>query len=322
MDTPFQWTKQVASHWGGTRNGTIVHWPAGITEKGGLRSQFTHVIDIAPTILEAAGLPEPIAVNGVQQAPIEGTSMLLHVRRRRRRPSATTSSTSRCSATAASTTSGWSAVTKHKTPWLMVGRTPSRPSTTMAGSSTTASPTTARLATSRRTMPERARLAPAAVAHRGDAIQRAADRRPQRRTARPGARRPADPDPRQVAGVLPRHGAPVGEQRRQHQEQVVLGHRRDRRAGRRRGRRDHRPGRPVRRLGPVREGRQGQVRLQRARHPRIRRPKPTRRSRPGKHQVRMEFAYDGGGLAKGGNVTLYYDGKPVGHGPRRSSPSR
>ena len=56
-DTPFQWTKQVASHWGGTRNGTIVHWPNGIQQPGGLRSQFTHVIDLAPTILEAAGLP-------------------------------------------------------------------------------------------------------------------------------------------------------------------------------------------------------------------------------------------------------------------------
>ena len=76
MNTPLQWTKQVASHWGGTRNGTIVHWPNGIDEKGGLRAQFTHVIDIAPTILEAAGLPEPTMVNGVQQSPMEGTSML------------------------------------------------------------------------------------------------------------------------------------------------------------------------------------------------------------------------------------------------------
>ena len=76
MNTPFQWTKQVASHWGGTRNGTIVHWPDGIEERGGLRTQFTHVIDVAPTILEAAGLPEPTMVNGVQQSPMEGTSML------------------------------------------------------------------------------------------------------------------------------------------------------------------------------------------------------------------------------------------------------
>src|SRR5208337_212031 len=58
MDTPYQWTKQVASHWGGTRNGTIVHWPKGVKEKGGIRSQFHHVIDVAPTILEAAGVPE------------------------------------------------------------------------------------------------------------------------------------------------------------------------------------------------------------------------------------------------------------------------
>ncbi len=84
MDTPFQWTKQVASHWGGTRNGTIVHWPNGIEERGGLRSQFTHVIDVAPTILEAAGLPEPTMVNGVQQSPMEGTSMLYTFNERRR----------------------------------------------------------------------------------------------------------------------------------------------------------------------------------------------------------------------------------------------
>jgi arylsulfatase len=76
MDTPYQWTKQVASHWGGTRNGTIVHWPHGIKAKGEIRSQFHHVIDVAPTLLEAAGIPEPTYVEGVQQEPIEGVSML------------------------------------------------------------------------------------------------------------------------------------------------------------------------------------------------------------------------------------------------------
>ena len=75
MDTPYQWTKQVASHWGGTRNGTIVHWPNGIKAKGEIRSQFHHVIDVAPTVLEAAGLPEPTFVHGVQQMPLEGVSM-------------------------------------------------------------------------------------------------------------------------------------------------------------------------------------------------------------------------------------------------------
>jgi len=76
FDAPFTWTKQVASDFGGTRNGMIIHWPDGIKEKGGLRSQFGHVIDIAPTILEATGLPEPRSVNGTPQIPIEGTSLL------------------------------------------------------------------------------------------------------------------------------------------------------------------------------------------------------------------------------------------------------
>jgi arylsulfatase len=76
LDTPYQWTKQVASHWGGTRNGTIVHWPKGIKAKGEIRSQFFHVIDVAPTILETAGIPEPTIVNSIQQSPMEGTSML------------------------------------------------------------------------------------------------------------------------------------------------------------------------------------------------------------------------------------------------------
>lgn len=76
FDSPFSWTKQVASDFGGTRNGMVIHWPNGIKEHLGLRSQFGHVIDIAPTILEAAGLPEPKSVNGTPQTPIEGTSLL------------------------------------------------------------------------------------------------------------------------------------------------------------------------------------------------------------------------------------------------------
>jgi arylsulfatase A-like enzyme len=75
MDTPYQWTKQVASHFGGTRNGAIVHWPKGIKAKGEIRSQFHHVIDVAPTILEAARLPHPTLVNGVLQEPLHGVSM-------------------------------------------------------------------------------------------------------------------------------------------------------------------------------------------------------------------------------------------------------
>jgi len=75
-DTPFMWTKQVASNFGGTRNGMVAYWPKRVTAKGEVRSQFHHVIDVAPTVLEAAGLPEPKVVNGTPQAPIEGVSMV------------------------------------------------------------------------------------------------------------------------------------------------------------------------------------------------------------------------------------------------------
>ena len=117
MDTPYQWTKQVASHWGGTRNGTIVHWPTGIEARGEIRSQFHHVIDVAATVLEAAGLPEPLAVNGVQQIPLEGVSMAY--------------SFDDAGADDRHTTQyfemfcnrgiyhdGWTAVTRHSTPWV------------------------------------------------------------------------------------------------------------------------------------------------------------------------------------------------------------
>jgi arylsulfatase len=76
FDSPFMWTKQVASDFGGTRNGMVVHWPRGVKQRGEIRSQFGHVIDIAPTVLEAARLPEPKVVNGTPQTPIEGTSLL------------------------------------------------------------------------------------------------------------------------------------------------------------------------------------------------------------------------------------------------------
>ena len=119
-DTPFQWTKQVASHWGGTRNGTIVHWPNGIQQPGGLRSQFTHVIDLAPTILEAAGLPEPTMVNGVLQSPMEGTSMLYSFNEPES-PERHDLQYFEMFGNRGIYHRGWSAVTKHKTPWIMVG---------------------------------------------------------------------------------------------------------------------------------------------------------------------------------------------------------
>src|SRR5215469_3263191 len=74
FDTPFSWCKQIASHWGGVRQGTVIAWPKRITDAGGIRNQFAHFIDVVPTLLEVAGIPQPTVVDGVKQKPIEGTS--------------------------------------------------------------------------------------------------------------------------------------------------------------------------------------------------------------------------------------------------------
>jgi hypothetical protein len=118
MDTPYQWTKQVASHWGGTRNGTIVHWPAGITVQGGTRTQFCHFIDVAPTVLEAE-IPEPTFVNGVQQSPIQGTSLLYSLNDAEA-PERHDLQYFEMFGNRGVYYKGWSAVTKHRTPWDMV----------------------------------------------------------------------------------------------------------------------------------------------------------------------------------------------------------
>src|SRR5208337_901967 len=120
MDTPYQWTKQVASHWGGTRNGTIVHWPKGIKGKGEIRSQFCHCIDVAPTILEAAGLPEPLFVNGVQQHPIEGVSMAYAFNDAKAADQHETQYFEMFG-NRGIYHKGWTAVTRHKTPWILIG---------------------------------------------------------------------------------------------------------------------------------------------------------------------------------------------------------
>ena len=120
MNAPYQWTKQVASHWGGTRNGTIVHWPRRITDGGGHRSQFTHCIDVAPTVLEAAGIVEPAFVNGVMQSPMEGTSMVYSFGDADA-PERHDLQYFEMFGNRGIYFKGWSAVTKHKTPWVLVG---------------------------------------------------------------------------------------------------------------------------------------------------------------------------------------------------------
>jgi arylsulfatase A-like enzyme len=122
-NTPFQWTKQVASHFGGTRNGMVMHWPKGIKGDGSIRQQFHHVVDVAPTVLEATKLPHPKSVNGVAQREMDGVSILY--------------STDEPKAAGRRTTQyfemfgnrgiyheGWVACTRHSIPWLMAASLP------------------------------------------------------------------------------------------------------------------------------------------------------------------------------------------------------
>jgi len=118
MDAPYQWTKQVASHWGGTRNGTIIRWPARIAARGEVRNQFHHVIDIAPTILEVAGLPEPTFVDGVQQVPYEGVS-LGYTFGEAAAPDRHETQYFEMFVNRGIYHKGWTAVTRHSTPWVM-----------------------------------------------------------------------------------------------------------------------------------------------------------------------------------------------------------
>ncbi|MFN7317682.1 MAG: arylsulfatase [Microcystis sp.] len=122
MSSPYKWTKQVASHWGGTRNGTIVRYPKIITEKGGIRHQFCHLIDVAPTVLAVAGIPEPTMVNGVLQSPYEGTSMV-YTFNDAAAPERHDVQYFEMFGNRGIYYKGWSAITKHRTPWIMTGQT-------------------------------------------------------------------------------------------------------------------------------------------------------------------------------------------------------
>jgi arylsulfatase A-like enzyme len=118
-DTPFQWTKQIASHYGGTTNGLVIHWPARVKAKGEFRSQFTYVTDIAPTVLEAAGLPFPKSVHGTMQTPFDGTSMLYTFDNPKAKETHTTQYFEMFG-NRGIYHDGWIACTRHSIPWLIV----------------------------------------------------------------------------------------------------------------------------------------------------------------------------------------------------------
>jgi arylsulfatase A-like enzyme len=310
MDTPYQWTKQVASHWGGTRNGTIVHWPTGIKAKGEIRSQFCHVIDVAPTVLEVAGLPEPTLVNGVQQAPMEGVSMAY--------------SFDDAKATERHELQyfemfcnrgiyhkGWSAVTRHSTPWVATAKLPAFDDDVWELYDGSEDWTQARdLA---KEMPEKLRelqrlwLIEATKYN----VLPIDDRRVERFNADLAGRPQLVKGNSQLLfggmGRLSENSVLVTKNKSfsitadvevpsSGAEGVII----------------HQGG-AFGGMSLYTKGGKAKFAynffgLQTF---------TTEASQPipaGKHQVRMEFTYDGGGLAKGGNVSLYYDGKKVGEG--------
>ncbi|HZN02348.1 MAG TPA: sulfatase/phosphatase domain-containing protein, partial [Candidatus Polarisedimenticolia bacterium] len=122
-NTPFQWTKQVASHFGGTRNPLIVHWPKRIPGHGEVRLQFSHVIDIAPTALEAAAIPQPKSVDGAQQYAMDGVSLMYAIQD----PKAAERHTTQyfeMFGNRAIYHDGWVAATRHSIPWMMTQNPP------------------------------------------------------------------------------------------------------------------------------------------------------------------------------------------------------
>ena len=123
LDTPYQWTKQVASHFGGTRNGTIVHWPGGFEARGEVRSQFHHIIDVGATILDVTGLPEPHFVHGIQQMPLHGVSMR-YAFDDADAPEARQTQYFEVACNRGIYHQGWTAVTRHSTPWEFGAKLP------------------------------------------------------------------------------------------------------------------------------------------------------------------------------------------------------
>lgn len=127
FDTPFSWTKQIVSHFGGTRQGMAISWPKGITDKGGIRHQFHHVIDVVPTILEAARIKQPTMVDGIKQSPIEGVSMMYTFdKKNANAPSTRKTQYFEMFADRAIYNDGWIASTKVlRAPWVSVAKLPS-----------------------------------------------------------------------------------------------------------------------------------------------------------------------------------------------------
>jgi arylsulfatase len=310
MDTPYQWTKQVASHWGGTRNGTIVHWPNGIQGKDEIRSQFCHIIDVAPTILEAAGIPEPTIVNSVQQSPMEGISMRYSFDDAAA-PERHDLQYFEMFCNRGIYHQGWSAVTRHSTPWVMATQLP--PFDEDVWELYDGSKDWSQARDLAKEMPEK--LAELQRLWLIEAIKYNVlpldDRRAERFNADIAGR------PQLVKGDSQLLFGGMG---RLTENSVVVV--------------KNKSFSVTAELEVPTGGAEGAIIAQggafggwslyawggKAKFAynffglQTYTTEAAQAIPPGKHQVRMEFAYDGGGLAKGGAVTLYYDGQKVGEG--------
>jgi len=311
MDTPYQWTKQVASHWGGTRNGTIIHWPKGIKAKGETRHQFHHVIDVAPTILEAAQLPEPYMVNGVAQVPIQGTSMLYSFDDEKAAERRETQYFEMFG-NRGIYHKGWTAVTRHRTPWIVTGKTPPFDDDVWELYDTNKDWTQAHDLSKQ--MPEKLHELQRLwiiEASRNNVLpmdDRAAERANSDLAGRPLLVRGASQILSRGMGGLNENGI-INIKNKSHTitARVLVPE-----------------GKPCQgailsqggfAAGWILYVKDGHLKycynfggLQKFT------VSSTQPLTSGEHQVRMEFAYDGGGLAKGGNVNLYIDGNQVGSG--------
>ena len=309
MDTPYQWTKQVASHWGGTRNGTIVHWPNGIEAKGEVRSQFHHVIDIAPTVLEAAGIPEPKAVHGIPQRPIEGVSMR-YCFDDGAAPERRETQYFEMFCNRGIYDKGWTAVTRHSTPWVMVELPPFADDTWELYDTNTDWSQAHDLAAA---MPEKLEELKALFMEeaRKYNVLPLDDRRVERFNSDLAGRPTLIPGSSQLLfGGMTRltehvvlnlknksHSVTAAVQVPEGGAEGVIVSQGGAFAGWTLFVKNGRPKYSYNLFGLQRFDIEGDTEIP-----------------PGTHQVRMEFAYDGGGLAKGGTVALYVDGDKTGEG--------
>jgi arylsulfatase A-like enzyme len=311
FDTPYTWTKQVASDHGGTKVGMAVRWPKGIRSKGELRTQFHHVIDVAPTILEAAGLPEPKVVNGVPQRPMDGVSMAYSFEDAKAKERHVTQYFEMFG-NRAIYHDGWFARTIHKAPWESKPRRPLDDDSAWELYDTTKDFSLVNNLAAQH--PEKLKQLQTLFLKEAEE-QRPADRRPRLRAGERGTGRSPRSDGRtHLDHAGRRHDRHVGERLSEHQEQVQDDHRRDR-GHRRHGRQrhHHRPGRTLRRLVAVCQGRRTRLPLQfpgpRTIPHRCRGKTPDRQIHPPLRVCLRRRRF-----GKGGTGTLFINDKQVGAG--------